>query len=50
MTHLTRRQFTTTLALAASALPTALVAQAAFPDRPLKIVVPYPPGGTTDLL
>ena len=25
-------------------------AQAEFPDRPIKIVVPYPPGGTTDLL
>ena len=50
MTHFTRRHFTTTLALAASTLPTALFAQAAFPDRPLKIVVPYPPGGTTDLL
>ena len=25
-------------------------ALAQFPDRPLKIVVPYPPGGTTDLL
>lgn len=47
--HCTRRHFTT-LALAASALPTALFAQAGFPDRPLKIVVPYPPGGTTDLL
>ncbi len=34
------------LALGAAALP----ALAEFPDRPLKIVVPYPPGGTTDLL
>ena len=25
-------------------------AQDAFPSRPLKIIVPYPPGGTTDLL
>lgn len=28
----------------------ALPALADFPDRPLKIIVPYPPGGTTDLL
>ncbi len=28
----------------------ALPARAEFPDRPLRIVVPYPPGGTTDFL
>jgi tripartite-type tricarboxylate transporter receptor subunit TctC len=26
------------------------LAQAAYPSRPIKMVVPYPPGGTTDLL
>lgn len=49
-THLTRRRFSTALALGAAVLPGALQAQTGFPDRPLKIVVPYPPGGTTDLL
>jgi tripartite-type tricarboxylate transporter receptor subunit TctC len=34
------------LMLALAAFP----AWAEFPDRPLKIIVPYPPGGTTDLL
>ncbi len=40
--------------LAATVLATtmlgALPALAEFPDKPIKIIVPYPPGGTTDLL
>jgi tripartite-type tricarboxylate transporter receptor subunit TctC len=34
--------------LAATAAP-GLFAQDAFPNRPIKIIAPYPPGGTTDL-
>ena len=40
-----RRAVAVTLTLAAT-----LPALAEFPDHPLKIIVPYPPGGTTDLL
>ena len=38
------------VAVVALSLAAALPAHAEFPDRALKIVVPYPPGGTTDLL
>ncbi len=38
------------LAAGALALPQAGIAQANFPSRPITIVVPYPPGGTTDVL
>ena len=49
-----RRPLTTTLlpamAVLALTLAAALPALAEFPDRPIKIIVPYPPGGTSDLL
>ena len=51
---LNRRPLITTLlpgmAVLALTLATALPALADFPDRPIRIIVPYPPGGTADLL
>jgi tripartite-type tricarboxylate transporter receptor subunit TctC len=37
------------LALGGAALATPAVAQGRFPDRPVRVFVPFPPGGTTDL-
>lgn len=38
------------LALAAAALPRAALAQAPWPERPLRIIVPYTPGAFNDIL
>ena len=53
MNPIRRPLFTTLLpglAALSLTLATALPAMAEFPDRPIRIIVPYPPGGTSDLL
>jgi tripartite-type tricarboxylate transporter receptor subunit TctC len=47
-----RRQLLGLMAIAAFGfgLPLAAMAQADFPNKPLKIIVPFPPGGTSDVL
>ena len=53
MTISLRRRLATTAVLAAlaTAHPLAALAQsAAYPDKPVKFVVPYPPGGGTDVI
>ncbi len=46
--HLSRRLLLS--ALPAAALIGRAQAQASFPDRPLRYIVPFPPGGLTDIM
>lgn len=43
------RRFVTLGTLVLAALPLAAAAQGSYPDRPIKLVVPFPPGGNVDL-
>lgn len=43
-----RRTFLHTGALALSAATTGAFAQSSWPAKPIKLIVPFPPGGGTD--
>jgi len=47
---LDRRAFLTTAAAAGLALGTGARAEEAWPTHPVRVIVPYPPGGSTDVL
>jgi len=45
-----RRRHILSLSVAGLAMPAVVRAQGAWPDRPLRLIVPFPPGGSTDTI
>ena len=45
-----RRDFIILVGAAAMILPASADAVEAFPNRPIRLIVPYPPGGGTDIV
>ena len=49
MPNTARRLLALALALGSCSMPLALHAQGAYPHKPIKLIVPFPPGGNVDL-
>lgn len=47
---MTRMTWTHKILPTLALLGTSLLAQAAYPDKPITLIVPYPPGGATDII